>query len=185
MITSSFSSFFEIPSVDIDGNHIPKLGDILKGKKCILVVNVASKWGITEKNYTQLVKIHKEYRDQGLEILAYPCNQFKGQEPGTNTEIKAFARDLYGAEFPLFSKVDVNGENTCEVYKFLRSGSTDLYDEKKKEAKEIPWNFAKFIVNRDGKVISYHNPKVDPVDLVKNIEEQLSRWEWKTVAWEM
>ena len=98
-----------------------------------------------------------------------------GQEPGTNAEIKAFARDLYGAELPLFSKVDVNGKNTCEVYKFLRNGSTDLYDEKKKECKEIPWNFAKFIVNSDGKVISYHNPKVDPVDLVKNIEEQLSR----------
>ena len=100
-----------------------------------------------------------------------------GQEPGTNAEIKAFARDLYGAEFPLFSKVDVNGKNTCEVYKFLRNGSTDLYDEKKKECKEIPWNFAKFIVNSDGKVISYHNPKVDPFDLDKNIKEQLSRGE--------
>ena len=120
------------------------------------------------------MKLHKEYRERGLEILAYPCNQFMGQEPGTNAEIKAFARDLYGAEFPIFSKVDVNGKNTCETYKFLRNNSTDLYDAAKKDAKEIPWNFAKFLVNGEGKVVSYHNPKVDPVDMVKNIEELLS-----------
>jgi glutathione peroxidase len=71
----------------------------------------------------------------------------------------------------LFSKIDVNGKDTCPVYQFLRNNS-ELYDAKKKEAKEIPWNFAKFIVDRNGKVVSYHNPKVDPNDLIKNIEEQ-------------
>ena len=121
------------------------------------------------------MKIHKEYREHGLEILAFPCNQFMGQEPGSNAEIKAFAHDLYGAEFPLFAKTDVNGANACEIYKFLRSNS-ELYDEKKKEAREIPWNFAKFIVNRDGKVVSYHNPKVDPIDLIKNIEMETCHW---------
>ena len=95
-----------------------------------------------------------------------------GQEPGSNAEIKAFAKELYGAEFPLFAKIDVNGKDSCEVYKYLRQNS-ELYDSAKKEAKEIPWNFAKFIVDRNGKVISYHNPKVDPESLVKNIEELL------------
>ena len=107
-----------------------------------------------------------------MEILAFPCNQFMGQEPGTNAEVKAFARELYGAEFPLFAKTDVNGVNTCEVYKYLR-GNSELYDEKKKESKEIPWNFAKFLVNGQGKVVSYHNPKVDPLDIMSSIEPLL------------
>ena len=77
------------------------------------------------------------------------------QEPGTNEEIKKFARELYGAEFPIFAKTEVNGANTCEVYKFLRLNSS-LYDPKKGEAKEIPWNFAKFLVNSRGEVVSYH-----------------------------
>jgi len=115
--------------------------------------------------------MHKEYREHGLEILAFPCNQFMAQEPGTDAEIKTFARDLYSAEFPLFSKIEVNGANANEVYRFLRSNS-ELYDAKTKEAREIPWNFAKFIVDRNGKVVSYHNPKVDPIDLYKAIEEQ-------------
>lgn len=127
---------------------------------------------MTDKNYTQMVKLHKEYRDQGFEILAFPCNQFMGQEPGTNLEVKAFARELYGAEFPLFAKTDVNGKDTCDVYQFLRQTS-ELWDPVKKEAKEIPWNFAKFIVNAQGKVVSYHNPKVDPESLIKNIEDLL------------
>ena len=93
-----------------------------------------------------------------------------GQEPGTNPEIKAFAHDVYGAKFPMFAKIDVNGKNACEVYKYLRSTAPDFYEENKKEPKEIPWNFAKFIVNKEGKVVSFHNPQVDPTDLVKNIE---------------
>ena len=78
-----------------------------------------------------MVRLHKEYRDRGFEILAFPCNQFMGQEPGTNEEIKKFARDHYGAEFPLFAKIEVNGPNTHEVYKYLRSQS-ELYDAKSK-----------------------------------------------------
>ena len=95
-----------------------------------------------------------------------------GQEPGTNAEIKAFARDLYGAEFPLFAKSDVNGPNTNEVYKFLRQNS-ELYDKNKGEVKEIPWNFAKFLVNKEGHVVKYYNPKIEPRDLTKDIEAML------------
>ena len=119
--------------------------------------------------------MHNEYSEQGFEILAFPSNQLIGQEPGTNAEIKAFARDLYGAKFPLFAKIDVNGANTCEVYKFLRYNSKDLYDPEKKELKEIPWNFAKFLVNGEGKVVSFHNPKVEPKNLTKQIETLLAK----------
>ena len=95
-----------------------------------------------------------------------------GQEPGTNAEIKIFARELYGAKFPLFAKTDVNGKDTCDVYKYLRSNS-ELYDTSKKEVKEIPWNFAKFLVDRDGKVVSYHDPKQDWNSLISRIEALL------------
>ncbi len=105
-----------------------------------------------------MVRLHKLYREHGFEILAFPCNQFMGQEPGSNPEIKTFARELYGAEFPLFAKTDVNGENTCEIYKYLRNNS-ELYDPAKLQAKEIPWNFAKFFVNSQGKVVAYFPPK--------------------------
>ena len=80
-----------------------------------------------------------------------------GQEPGSNAEIKKFAQELYGAEFPLFAKTDVNGENTCEAYKYLRNNS-ELYDSKKQQAKEVPWNFAKFFVDSNGKVVAYYPP---------------------------
>ena len=114
-----------------------------------MVINVATKWGLTDKTYTQMVRLHKEYRDSGFEILAFPCNQFMNQEPGTNEQIQKFATEKYGAEFPIFDKTDVNGENTCDVYKFLRSHS-ELYDKDKGEAREIPWNFAKFLVDSNG-----------------------------------
>lgn len=94
------------------------------------------------------------------------------QEPGTNAEIKSFAKDLYGAEFPLFDKTEVNGPNTNELFKFLRIHS-ELHDKTKKEVKEIPWNFAKFLVNSKGQVVSYHNPRIDPLSMVQEIEALL------------
>lgn len=141
-----YESLLDIPARDIDGNYINKLEDILHGKRCILVVNVASKWGLTDKHYTQFVRLYKEYRDQGFEILAFPCNQFMNQEPGTHEEIKKFIRDLYGGEWPIFEKIEVNGQNSHDVFKFLRMNS-ELHDREKKEVKEIPWNFAKFLVD--------------------------------------
>lgn len=96
------------------------------------------------------------------------------QEPGSNAEIKAFARELYGAEFMLFEKTNVNGSGCCEVYKYLRRNS-ELFDAKKGEAKEIPWNFAKFLVDSQGRVVSYHDPRVLPNDLEKNIQEIIKR----------
>ena len=115
--------------------------------------------------------MHSELRDEGFEILAFPCNQFMKQEPGTDEEIKEFARGKYGAEFPLFSKIDVNGRNAHEVYRYLRSNS-ELYDSATGTAKPIPWNFAKFILNPEGEVVSYFSPK-DTVDKTHGIVKEM------------
>ena len=125
---SQFKSIHEIPVNDIDGNHIERLGEITVGLKCIMVVNVASKWGFAKSIYSQLVELHREYRDKGFEILAFPCDQFLSQEPGTNSDIKKLIIDKFKAEFPLFEKSEINGANTCEVYKYLRYNTEALYD---------------------------------------------------------
>lgn len=123
-------------------------------------------------NFNQLVQLHQEFRDRGLEILAFPCNQFMNQEPATNKEIAEQMRDRIGAEFPIFEKAEVNGKNPHEVFKYLRCNSS-LWDQNKKRAKEIPWNFAKFLVSSDGKVLNYYNPRVNPIQIVTEIEAQL------------
>ena len=93
--------------------------------------------------------MHTEMKDNGFQVLAFPCNQFGSQEPGTPAEIEAFARGKYGAEFPIFEKIEVNGPNCHPVYNYLRTYSS-LYMKDKKVASEIPWNFAKFLVDSKG-----------------------------------
>ena len=110
-----------MPAVDIDGRPVPKLGDLIQGKKCIMVVNVSSKWAFTDEHYTQMVELHNQYSAKGFEILAFPSNQFFSQEPGTNQQIKSLVRNFYEGEFLLFEKSEVNGPSTNEVYKFLRT----------------------------------------------------------------
>uniref|UniRef100_A0A7S3KDL8 Glutathione peroxidase n=1 Tax=Euplotes crassus TaxID=5936 RepID=A0A7S3KDL8_EUPCR len=119
-----------------------------------------------------MVKIHNKYRDHGFEIFAFPCNQFMSQEPGTHEQIKKFAQEKYGAEFPLFSKVDVNGPDTHEVFKFCRRHSP-LYDAEKDVVQNIPWNFAKFLIDNKGQVVEYYTPKQNPDLCVPKIEEML------------
>ena len=170
-LVTSVSSIFECKAVDIDGNeHL--LADLAKGYKSIMVVNVASKWGLTKTHYQQMVKIHNTYHDKGFQIFAFPCNQFMSQEPGTNEDIKAFVQEKYGGNFQLFSKIDVNGENSDEIFKFCRRHS-ELYDEKTDTIKNIPWNFAKFLINEEGQVVEYYSPKKNPEVLVPKIEEML------------
>ena len=113
--------------------------------------------------------------------MAFPCNQFADQEPGDNEEIIKTARGKFGAEFPILEKCDVNGSNCNEVWKYLRAKS-ELYDEKKKRAKEIPWNFAKFMVAADGTVLKYFNPRVDPVSTIGFIEGYLNSATVQTVS---
>ena len=119
-----------------------------------------------------MVKIHDEYHDRGFQIWAFPCNQFMGQEPGTNEQIKEYATSKYGAKFQMFSKIDVNGEDSHEVFKFCRRHS-ELYDEKNDTMKNVPWNFAKFLIDSEGQVVEYYNPKQNPEVCVPKIEEML------------
>lgn len=151
---------------DIDGKEVPL--SKYKGK-VLLAVNVASKCGLTTGNYTELSHLYEKYKTQGFEILAFPCNQFGGQEPGNNTQIKEFACTRFKAEFPIFDKVDVNGPNTAPVYKFLKSSKgTGLFGD------SIKWNFEKFLIDRDGKVVERYLPTTSPLQIEKDIQKLLA-----------
>jgi glutathione peroxidase len=153
---------------DIDGK------DVALSKyqgKVLLMVNVASQCGLTPQ-YKDLQALHDKYAEQGLVILGFPANEFNGQEPGTNEEIKAFCADEYQVKFPLFAKVVVKGEGQCDLYKFLTGSDTNP-----KFAGEIKWNFTKFLINRDGEIVNRFEPKVKPSDevVVKAIEAELAK----------
>ena len=139
------------------------------GKVC-LIVNVASECGLTDKNYEQLVEIDKKYKEKGLAILAFPANNFSGQEPGSDAEIKEFCAKK-NVEFDLYAKISVKGDDIAPLYNFLTSEKTN-----KDFAGEIEWNFTKFLVGKDGKVINRFGPKVDPKDpkVIKAIDDALA-----------
>ena len=138
---------------DIDGKEVDL--SAYQGK-VLMVVNVASKCGLTPQ-YTQLVALHKKYKDQGFEVIGFPANNFMGQEPGTNEEIKTFCSTKYGVEFPIMSKISVKGDDIDPLYAELTSS------EKNGEfGGEIKWNFTKFLVGKDGKVIDRFEPPVKP-----------------------
>ena len=152
---------------DIDGKDVALSkykGDV------VLIVNVASKCGHTPQ-YKDLEALFKKYSGRGLRILGFPANNFREQEPGTNEEIKEFCEKNYGVTFDMFSKVSVKGDDTCELYKFLISKEKDVG-----HGGEITWNFTKFLVGRDGKVLDRFEPKVKPDDpaVVHAIEEALA-----------
>jgi glutathione peroxidase len=136
----------------------------------VLIVNVASKCGYT-RQYEQLQQLHEEYGPQGLAILGFPCNQFLGQEPGSAEEIERFCRVNYGVTFDMFAKVEVNGENACDLYKFLTS-----LDTQPKGAGKIGWNFEKFILDRRGFVVGRFGAgtKPDDPEIVAIIERELA-----------
>jgi glutathione peroxidase len=117
---------------------------------------------------------YDKWSSKGLEIIAFPCNQFGKQEPGTPEEIDAFIRDKYSCKFPIMEKVEVNGENTHPVYAFLRNNS-ELYDSKTDLTEEISWNFAKFIVSQEGKVLKYFNPKISAKTALEFMEEYIEK----------
>jgi glutathione peroxidase len=124
--------------------------------KVVLVVNVASKCGLTPQ-YEQLQALHKKYAKQGLAVVGFPCNQFLGQEPGTAEEIQEFCRVNYGVKFDLFAKIEVNGEGACPLYKYLTKLET-----KPKGPGKITWNFEKFLIGRNGEVVARFAPKTKP-----------------------
>lgn len=134
--------------------------------KVMLVVNTASQCGLTPQ-YEGLEALHQQYADQGLVILGFPCNQFGAQEPGGAEEIEEFCQVNYGVSFPMMAKVDVNGEAAHSLYQWLRAEAPG------EEGGDIEWNFAKFLVGRDGQVLQRFSPRTEPAELAPAVEEAL------------
>lgn len=132
----------------------------------ILIVNTASKCGLTPQ-YEGLEKLYKTYKNQGLVILGFPCNQFGNQEPGNEKEIKQGCLLNYGVSFPMFSKIDVNGDNEHPLYTYLKSQKGGFFGSK------IKWNFTKFLIDRKGNVVKRFSPTTKPEDLEKHIQKLL------------
>jgi glutathione peroxidase len=150
---SAASSLYDFTLPSIDGKPMP-LADY-KGK-VLLLVNVASRCGYTPQ-YTALEATYEKYKDQGLVILGFPANNFGAQEPGTNAEIKTFCSTKYSVKFPLYAKVSVKGGDQAPLYKFLTSKESNP-----SVAGDIKWNFTKFLVDRNGKVVQRFEPDITP-----------------------
>lgn len=153
---------------NIDGKET-NLADY-KGK-VVMIVNVASKCGFT-KQYAGLEKLYEKYKDQGFVVLGFPANNFKGQEPGSDEDIKAFCTATYGVQFPIFSKISVKGDDIAPLYKLLTEPATNG-----QFAGPIGWNFTKFLVGKDGRVYARFASKVTPEDkeLVGAVEDGLKK----------
>ena len=182
------NGIYDITVKDIDGSDVSLAN--YKGK-VLLIVNVASKCGLTPQ-YEGLEALYRIYKNQGLEILAFPCNQFLGQEPGTNEEIQSFCTLNYQVTFPLFNKIDVNGEAESPLYTYLKeqapfkgypkgteefSAQLDQIHQKTgtgfDQGNAIRWNFGKFLVSKDGKTIERFEPMVSPSELEEEIQRLL------------
>ncbi len=161
------SSVLDFTMKDIDGKDVPL--SKFQGK-VLLIVNTASQCGFTPQ-YKGLQEIFTKYKDQGFEVLAFPANEFGCQEPGSDSQIKEFCSTRYKVSFPLFSKIVVKGKGIHPLYEFLTSETSDP-----KFAGQIPWNFAKFLVNRKGEVIGRFQPDVKPEssELTTAIERALA-----------
>jgi len=165
MVAVTAGDIYKVKTKDIDGKDVTL--DKYKGQ-VLLVVNVASKCGLTPQ-YKALQAVHDKYKDKGFTVLAFPCNQFGGQEPGTNEEIKEFCSTKYNVTFPVMDKLDVNGPNRHALYKELAGESAAFPG-------DIKWNFGKFLIGRDGKVLARFEPKTTPDDpeVTKAIEAALA-----------
>jgi glutathione peroxidase len=146
---------------------LPRLGGAAQplsdyAGKLVLIVNTASKCGSTPQ-YEGLEELWRSYRDRGLVVLGFPCNQFGGQEPGSAAEIAEFCTLNYGVSFPMFDKIEVNGPGEHPLYGWLKQNHPG----------DIAWNFGKFLVGRDGRVIARFTPETKPESLVETIEQQL------------
>lgn len=158
------ASIYDFDVNTISGKKVP-LADYKD--KVLLIVNTASKCGFTPQ-FSGLEKLYEELHGQGLEILGFPCNQFLKQDPGSDTEISEFCSLNYGVTFPMFSKIEVNGDNTHPLYRYLKTEAKGLLGSEK-----IKWNFTKFLVDRDGKVIKRYAPNTEPKDIEKDIKALL------------
>ena len=158
------NSVYDFTIRDIKGNE-KKMADY-QGQ-VLLVVNTASKCGFTPQ-FEGLQSLHKELGEWGLAVLGFPCNQFMNQDPADDNAISEFCSLNYGVDFPMFSKVDVNGENADPLFQFLKSEAKGLLGSEK-----VKWNFTKFLISRDGKVVRRYPPTTKPQDIKADIEKLL------------
>ena len=135
--------------------------------KTLLIVNVASKCGLTPQ-YKGLQSLYEEYKNRNFVVLGFPCNQFGGQEPGTNSEINDFCEINYSVTFPIFSKIKVNGPDSHPLFKLLKNDKPGIF-----RTKSIKWNFTKFLVNSSGKIVDRFSPRVEPKYIRSEIERIL------------
>ncbi len=157
-------SIYDFQAKSLDGKELSLSkykGDV------VLIVNTASECGFTPQ-YKGLEELNKTYADKGLKVLGFPCDQFGHQEPGDSSQIGAFCQKNYGVDFQMFEKIDVNGENAHPLYKYLTSSAPGIMG-----TEAIKWNFTKFLVDRQGKVVKRYASNVEPKDIVSDIEKQL------------
>lgn len=161
----SAQSIYDVKLKDIKGNDTSLAA---YKRKVMLIVNVASKCGYT-KQYAGLESIFEKYKDQGFVVLGFPCNQFGGQEPGTNEEIQQFCTSKFNVTFPLFDKIEVNGSNRHPLYETLAGKASPFPG-------DIKWNFTKFLIGKDGKILNRFDSKVTPEsdEVTKAIETALA-----------
>lgn len=160
------SKFYTFSATRNNGEPFPM--ENLKGK-VVLIVNTASKCGFT-KQYSELEALYKKYKDQGLEIIGFPCNQFAGQEPGSSEEIAEFCQINFGVTFPLMQKIDVNGDKADPIYEWLKSEKSGMLG-----FKAIKWNFEKFLVDKEGKVYQRYSSLKNPASIADDIEKLLKK----------
>ena len=158
------TEFYSFDVVTLSGQNIQL--EAYKGK-VLLVVNTASKCGLTPQ-YEGLQELYNEHQGQGLEILGFPCNQFGKQEPGSEEQISEFCELNYGVSFPMFGKIDVNGQGAHPVFEYLKSELPGTL------GKKVKWNFTKFLIGKDGQPIKRFAPTTKPADIKKHIEKALS-----------
>ncbi|CAD5232410.1 unnamed protein product [Bursaphelenchus xylophilus] len=161
----SESTIYQFTAKDSDGADVSL--EKYRGK-VVIIVNTASHCGFTNSNYAQLKELLDKYKSQGLEVAAFPCNQFGRQEPGCNADIKNFVKDNFKFDPDLYDKIDVNGKNAHPLFAYLKENAPGFL------FNAIKWNFTKFLVNRKGKVIARYAPTTKPLDMVKDIEKALA-----------
>ena len=159
------SSVYDFEAQQIDGSPVSLAQ--YRGKP-LLIVNTASACGFTPQ-FAGLQELHRTYADRGLVVLGFPCNQFGSQDPGSNAEIAGFCQQNYGVSFPMMQKIEVNGGNAHPLYRWLTSEAPGLLG-----SKAIKWNFTKFLVGKDGRVIRRYAPQDAPAKLAKDIEAALA-----------
>ena len=160
------AGIYDFSVKDIHGKDVAL--DRYRGK-LLLIVNTASKCGFTPQ-YKGLEALYQKYKGKGLEILGFPCNKFGAQEPGTAEEIESFCEINFGVTFPLFAKVDVNGKNAAPLYQHLKAAKPGLLG-----SEAIKWNFTKFLVDAEGKVVERYAPNTEPASIAPDIAKLLKK----------